>query len=214
MLLDIFTFTLQKKQLIFNAICQHIFISLVAVLIGAMIAVPLGILLNRKKKIAGPVMTTAGIIQTIPSLVFFGLAMPLLGIGVKTGLTVLILYSILPILQNTYVGIHEIDRHYIEAAKGMGMSALQVLLKIELPLALPVIIAGIRISTVYIISWATVAALIGAGGLGDLIFTGLQTYNYHMILSGALPACLLAIIAGFLIGGLQKAVTPKGLRKL
>jgi osmoprotectant transport system permease protein len=210
---DILTFMLQKQQLILNALSQHIMISFLAVLAGTLIAVPLGIFLNRNRQLAKPVITTAGIIQTIPSLVLFGLAMPLLGIGVKTGLAVLILYSVLPILQNTYVGIREIDYHYIEAAKGMGMSSLQILFHVELSLALPVIIAGIRISTVYIISWATVAALIGAGGLGDLIFTGLQTYNYNMILAGALPACVLAVLTGMLIGMLQKAVTPKGLRK-
>lgn len=209
---DIVRFMISKRQLIVDATLQHIFISLVAVLLGALVAIPLGILLTRKKGMAKPIMAVAGIVQTIPSLVLFGLAMPVFGIGIKTGLIVLVLYSILPILQNTYTGIREVEHKYIEAAKGMGMGSIQVLLNIELPIALPVIVAGIRISTVYIISWATIAALIGSGGLGDLIFTGLQTYNYNMILSGALPACLLALVTGALIGAVQKAVTPKGLR--
>jgi osmoprotectant transport system permease protein len=212
-MVDILGFMLHNRQLILNATAQHILISIWAVLVGTLVAIPLGIFLNRKRGLAKPIIAVAGIIQTIPSMVLFGLAMPLFGIGVKTGLIVLILYAILPILQNTYIGIQKIDHHYVEAAKGMGMSNFQVLFNIELPLALPVIIAGIRISTVYIISWATIAALIGAGGLGDLIFTGLQTYNYNMILSGALPACFLAIISGALIGLLQKAVAPKGLRR-
>jgi osmoprotectant transport system permease protein len=212
-MIETIIFMIQKKQLIWEATLQHVFIAGLAVLVGMMIAIPLGIWLTRQKTLAQPVITIAGILQTIPSLVLFGLAMPLFGIGVKTGLIVLILYSILPILQNTYTGIQEVDHQYKEAAKGMGMSPAQVLFNIELPIALPVIIAGIRISTVYIISWATVAALIGSGGLGDLIFTGLQTYNYNMILSGALPACILAVVTGWFIGLLQKAATPQGLRR-
>ncbi len=212
-MLEITTLLLQK-QAILNATAQHVVISVWAVLIGTLIAVPLGIALSRNQSAAKPVMTVVGIIQTIPSLVLFGLAMPLLGIGFRTGLIVLIVYSILPILRNTYTGMREVEYRYIEAAKGMGMSNAQILLDVELPIALPVIIAGVRISTVYIISWATLAALIGAGGLGDLIFTGLQTYNYNMILAGALPACLLALATGWLIGMAQRAATPKGLRHL
>jgi osmoprotectant transport system permease protein len=212
-MLDLTTLLLQK-QAILNATAQHVVISVWAVLIGTLIAVPLGIALSRHQSVAKPVMTVVGIIQTIPSLVLFGLAMPLLGIGFRTGLIVLIVYSILPILRNTYTGMREVEYRYIEAAKGMGMSNAQILLDVELPIALPVIIAGVRISTVYIISWATLAALIGAGGLGDLIFTGLQTYNYNMILAGALPACLLALVTGWLIGMVQRAATPKGLRHL
>lgn len=209
---DIIEFMITRKQLILDATLQHILISMMAVLLGALISIPLGVFLTRKPNIANPVMSVVGVIQTIPSLVLFGLAMPLFGIGFKTGLIVLVLYSVLPILRNTYTGIQEIDHKYIEAARGMGMSSLQALFNVELPIALPVIIAGIRISTVYIISWATIAALIGAGGLGDLIFTGLQTYNYNMILAGAIPACVLAIVSGAVIGFIQKAATPKGLK--
>lgn len=209
---DIAAFMIQKKGLILDATVQHVFISVLAVLIGTLLAVPLGIALSRNKRIAKPVMMIAGIFQTIPSLVLFGLAMPLLGIGIRTGLTVLIIYSILPILRNTYTGVQGVEYRYIEAARGMGMSNFQILFDIELPIALPVIIAGIRIATVYIISWATIAALIGAGGLGDLIFTGLQTYNYNMILAGAVPACVLALATGWFIGLVQKAATPRGLR--
>ncbi len=211
-MVELIEFMVNQKRMILNAMLQHVFISVLSVLIGALIAIPLGIWLTRRERIAKPVMAAVGIIQTIPSLVLFGLAMPLLGIGIQTGLIVMVLYSILPILRNTYTGIQEVEQKYVEASRGMGMSNFQILKNIELPLALPVIIAGIRISTVYIISWATIAALINAGGLGDLIFTGLQTYNYNMILSGAIPACILAILMGAVIGGLQKAVTPKGLR--
>mgnify|MGYP002408723893 CR=1 FL=1 len=187
-----------------NALSQHAYISFVSVLIGSAVAVPAAIFLTRRPRIADPVMAAAGIVQTIPSLVLLGVAMPVFGIGFKTGLIILVIYSILPVLRNTYTGIKEIDGKYIEAAKGMGMNSMQRLFSVEIPVAMPLIITGVRMSTVYIISWATLAALIGAGGLGDLIFTGLQTYNYNMIL---------ALVSSGLIGLLQKAVTPRGLRK-
>lgn len=206
-------FTLENLNELLAALKQHVFISLSAVLIGALIAIPSGIFLTRRPGIANPIMAVIGVSQTIPSLVFFGLAMPLFGIGVKTGLIVLVIYSIFPILRNTYTGIREIDGKYVEAAKGMGMNGTQILFNVELPIATPLIIAGIRISMVYIISWATLAALIGGGGLGDLIFTGLQTYNYNMILLGALPACILALAANMIIGFLQKFIVPRGLNK-
>jgi osmoprotectant transport system permease protein len=129
-MIETIIFMIQKKQLIWEATLQHVFIAGLAVLVGMMIAIPLGIWLTRQKTLAQPVITIAGILQTIPSLVLFGLAMPLFGIGVKTGLIVLILYSILPILQNTYTGIQEVDHQYKEAAKGMGMSPAQVLRRI------------------------------------------------------------------------------------
>jgi osmoprotectant transport system permease protein len=206
-------FAAERQNDLFVALEQHILISIVAVSIGAAIAIPAGIFLTRRPKIANPVMAAVGITQTIPSLVLFGLAMPVFGIGIKTGLIVLVVYSIFPILRNTYTGIREIESRYIEAAMGMGMSNLQILFNVEIPAALPMVITGIRISTVYIISWATLAALIGSGGLGDLIFMGLQTYNYNMILLGALPACILALLSSWLIGLLQKLVVPRGLIK-
>lgn len=206
-------FAADNWDVLMNALSQHAYISFVSVLIGSAVAVPAAIFLTRRPRIADPVMAAAGIVQTIPSLVLLGVAMPVFGIGFKTGLIILVIYSILPVLRNTYTGIKEIDGKYIEAAKGMGMNSMQRLFSVEIPVAMPLIITGVRMSTVYIISWATLAALIGAGGLGDLIFTGLQTYNYNMILLGALPACILALVSSGLIGLLQKAVTPRGLRK-
>ncbi len=203
----------KEQRLLLTATLQHINISLLAVLIGAAVAIPAGIWLTRNKKTAGVVLGITGVAQTIPSLVLFGLALPVFGLGFRPALIVLALYSILPVLRNTYTGISEVDEKYVEAAKGMGMSELQRLFKVELPIALPVIIAGIRISLVYIISWTTVAALIGAGGLGDLIWTGLQTYDRNLIIVGAIPASLLALAAGAIIGMVQKKVTPRGMRE-
>lgn len=212
-MIDFIRFVAENRSDLYSALTQHIFITITAALSGAVLAIPFGIFLTRRPAIANPVMAAVGVSQTIPSLVMFGIAMPILGIGVKTALVVLVIYSIFPILRNTFTGISGVDEKYKEAAKGMGMNGRQVLFNVEIPLAMPLIITGIRISTVYIISWATLAALIGGGGLGDLIFTGLQTYNYNMILLGALPACILAVAANGIIGLLQKAAVPKGLDK-
>lgn len=211
-MIEFFKFAFEQREMIWKATGEHIFISLLSVMLGIAVSVPLGVFLTRRRKIANIVLGVTGIIQTIPSIVLFGLALPVLGLGFLPAFVVLFLYSILPILRNTYTGICEVEGKYIEAAKGMGMNSFQVLYKVELPLALPVIMAGIRLALVYIISWATVAALIGAGGLGDLIWTGLQRYRQNMILAGALPASLLALLAGMLLNLLQKLVIPKGLR--
>ncbi len=167
---------------------------------------------DQAKKLAGPVLPAAGTIQTIPGLVMLGLALLVFGIGFRPAVVVLSLYAVLPILRNTYTGITEVERSYIEAGRGIGMTGGQILRKIELPLALSSIIGGIRISAVYIVSWATLAGLIGAGGLGDLIWTGLSTYNRNFILAGTIPSALLAFAISGLIGLLQRALTPRGLK--
>lgn len=208
-LVEFIAFLEKEKSMILEATLQHLGISFFAVFIGMIIAIPAGVALTRNQKAANGVMGVVGVFQTIPSLVMFGLSMPLFGIGVKAAVIVMILYSLLPILTNTYTGIKDLDPKYIEAARGMGMSVSQVIMKVELPLALPAIVSGVRLSMVYIISWATIGALIGAGGLGDLIFTGLQTYNYNMILAGSIPASLLALLAGGVIGLIEKRVSGR-----
>lgn len=165
---ELAAFVQKNWSTLLRALEVHIRLSFSAVALGICIAVPLGILLTRFPKAARQVLAIVGVFQTIPSMVMFGLAIPLLGIGSKTALVVLVIYSILPILQNTYTGIAEVPRQYTEAAKGMGMNTLQALGRVEIPLALPVIVSGIQLSAVYIISWATVAALVGAGGWGIL----------------------------------------------
>ena len=198
---------------VLSALLVHIQMSLLSIFFAILIAVPVGILLTRHEMAAKIVLAVAGIIQTIPGLVMLGLGLLILNqMGMKTAVVVLVAYAILPILQNTYTGIREVDGLYTEAARGIGMSNVQILLKVEMPIAVPAVIAGIRLSVVYIISWATLAALIGAGGLGDLIWTGLSCYDTNMILAGAIPASLLAILAGLLIDLIQKAVTPRGMR--
>jgi osmoprotectant transport system permease protein len=143
-----------------------------------------------------------------------GLALLLFGTGTLPALVVLTVYSILPILRNTYTGITEVDASLMEAGMGIGMTSTQMLFRIQLPLATPSIVSGVRISTVYIVSWATLAGLIGAGGLGDLIWTGLSTYNTNYILAGAIPSAILAFLFSGLIGLLQWLITPRGLRRV
>lgn len=200
-------------QTVMSALLTHMQMSFLSILIAILIAVPIGILLTRHEKAAKIVLAAAGVIQTIPGLVMLGIGLLLFGLGLLPSVIVLVAYAVLPILQNTYTGIREVDGLYTEAAKGIGMSNAQILLKVEMPIAVPAIVAGIRLSTVYVISWATLAALIGAGGLGDLIWTGLSCYDTNMILAGALPASLLAIAAGLVIDLIQKAVTPRGMRR-
>jgi osmoprotectant transport system permease protein len=198
---------------IFNSLFRHIELVGISILLGILISIPVGILLTRYKRVAGSVLALVGTIQTIPGLVMLGFALVLIGIGMLPAITVLTLYAILPILRNTYTGITEVDKSYTEASRGIGMTNMQTLFKVELPIALPTIITGIRLSTVYIVSWATLAGLIGAGGLGDLIWTGLSTYNTNYILAGAIPSAILAFILNGLIGLLERILTPRGLRR-
>jgi osmoprotectant transport system permease protein len=206
------TFLTRNAADVWSSLLRHVELVGISVFAGILVAVPLGILLSRHRKAAGYALAFAGTIQTIPGLVMLGFALILFGIGKLPAIVVLGLYAILPILRNTYTGIVEVDPGYTEAARGIGMTRLQVLGKVELPLALPAIIGGIRISTVYIVSWATLAGLIGAGGLGDLIWTGLSTYNTLYILAGAVPSALLAFLFSGLIGLAQRGLTPRGLK--
>nr|WP_093495238.1 ABC transporter permease [Psychrobacillus psychrodurans] len=190
---------------------QHIYLSFVALAIGIAIALPLGILVARYRRIAEPVIGITAIFQTIPSLALFGFLVPLIGIGAKTALIALIIYALLPILRNTYTGISNIDESMIEAGRGMGMTKSQLLWQIEFPLALPFIMAGIRTATVLTVGIATLATFVGAGGLGDVIYRGLQSYNNSLVLAGALPVALLAILFDLILKWIEKKATPKGM---
>lgn len=172
---------------------EHFYISFSAILLGTLVAVPLGALLTRIKKGSETIINIVGFFQTIPSLALLSIMVPFLGIGKVPAIAALFLYSLLPILRNTYVGIQSVNATYLDAAKGMGMSKWQRLLQIELPLASSVIISGIKVSAVYVISWTTLAAYIGAGGLGDFIFNGLTLYRMDLIMMGTIPITLLAL---------------------
>lgn len=191
---------------------QHVELTGLAVLLAIVAAIPLGIVATRVSFLEKPILVLANLGQAIPSLVILGLCIPLLGIGFTPSLFALFLRAILPILLNTYVGIKGVDYAMIEAAKGMGMKDHQILLQVELPLVVPVIIAGVRTATVQAVSLATLAAFIGGGGLGDLIQQGIMMVDRSLLLAGAVPTALMALLADYLIGLIQRFVTPKGLK--
>ena len=173
-----------------------------------------GILLSRVPRwLSGIIIPILSIFQTIPGLVFIGVLFIWWGNIYPTVIVALSVYAMFPVLKNTYTGILEVESQYIEAAKGCGMSSLQTLLRVELPLAMPVIIAGLRMATIYTVSWAVLASMIGLGGLGDFVYRGTNSNNNTLILLGAIPAAILAILFGLVIDLLQKKVTPRGLRK-
>jgi osmoprotectant transport system permease protein len=192
---------------------EHIYISLISMLIALVISIPLGIYLTRNKALAEPIIGFTGIFQTIPSIALFGFLLPLVGIGVTPTIIALVLYALLPIVRNVYTGIIEVDQFTIDAGRGMGMTGRQMLWMIELPLALPVIMAGIRTATILTIGVTTIAAFVGAGGLGEIIFRGVSMMRTDLILAGAIPAAVLALSADFLLKKLEDKVTPRGMQK-
>lgn len=206
-------FFFSRKEQVLEALMRHMQITLIAVGLAVVIGVPIGIIITKQKKIANIVLGVANIFQTLPTLALFGLIIPILGIGLTPSIFVLFLYALLPIIKNTYIGIESVDPSAIEAGRGMGMKKIQILTMVEVPLALPVIMGGIRISTVINIGTATIAALIGAGGLGDFIFRGISMNNNNMILTGAVPTALLAITVDFILGKIELALTPRGVKK-
>lgn len=187
---------------------RHLQLAGLAVLLAISLAVPLGVFLTRKEALAGPVLGIAGILQTVPSLALLVFMIPFLGLGAPAAVAALFLYALLPILRNTYTGIREVEPELIEAAVGMGLTDGQVLRRIELPLAVRTIMAGVRTAAVIAVGGATLAAFIGAGGLGDPIVTGLQLADTRLILSGGFPAALLAVGVDFLLGRVENRLSP------
>ncbi|MGE4282870.1 MAG: ABC transporter permease [Clostridia bacterium] len=185
---------------IITAVLQHLQIAAAGVLIAIVFGVMLGIVLTKYKFAAGFVMTITDLIQTIPTLALLSILMTIFGLGNGTVITGLFLYSLLPIIRNTYVGILGVPEGLIEAGMGMGMTKTQLMLKVELPLALPIILSGIRIAFVTALGITTIGVLIGAGGLGQFIWRGIQMQNIEMILSGAIPVSILAIGADVFLG--------------
>ena len=201
---EFFAEMVKSSDLILKALGEHVLISVVAIALGILVAVPAGVLLTYNKRAADIVLGVFGVVNTIPSIVLLGVAMILLGLGFAPAVAVLFLYSLLPIMRATFTGIREVAPKYIKAARGMGMSRMQILRLVQFPLALPAIITGIRLSAIYIISWATLSAFIGAGGLGDLIWMGLQSYNFNLVLCGAIPATALSLLVSALLNKIIK----------
>ena len=196
-----------------KAIAIHTAYVLVSVAIGFVLGLALGILLSRIPKWSGLILPVLSVFQTIPGLVFIGVLYIRWGGVYPTVIAALSVYATFPVLKNTYTGILGVEPRYIEAAKGCGMSAFQTLLKVELPLAMMTIIAGVRMAAIYTVSWAVLAAMIGLKGLGDFVYQGVASNNNTLILLGAIPAAILAIVFGAAIDLLQKKVTPRGWKK-
>ncbi|MBE9033934.1 ABC transporter permease [aff. Roholtiella sp. LEGE 12411] len=188
---------------------EHLFLVGIAISIAIFVGIPLGILITRKTYLRQPILGIANILQTIPSLALFGLLIPVAGIGVVPAIIALTLYSFLPIIRNTYTGIMSVDPAIREAGKGMGMTDTQLLLQVEIPLAMGVILAGVRVATVITIGIATIAAAIGAGGLGVFIFRGISVVNDQLILAGAFPAAVIALLADLVIGWMENKLKIK-----
>jgi osmoprotectant transport system permease protein len=191
---------------------EHLFLVSIAIGIATLIGIPLGILITRQTRLRQPILGIANILQTIPSLALFGLLIPVPvigGIGAVPAIVALTLYSFLPIIRNTYTGITSVDPAIIEAGRGMGMTDRELLLQVEIPLAMGVILAGVRVATVIAIGIATIAAAIGAGGLGVFIFRGIAVVNNDLILAGAVPAAIIALFADLLIGLFEKSLKIK-----
>ena len=205
--MNVFDFLFRNRAEVLALTLEHSALVAAAMLIAVALGIPLGILVTRQQVLRRWVLGTANIFQTVPSLALFGflISVPLLGgIGGRTAIVALVLYALLPIIRNTYVGISGVDPAVVEAARGMGMTDRQLLWQVEIPLALGVILAGIRVATVTSVGVATIAAAIGAGGLGTYIFRGLSMVNNQIILAGAIPAALLALLADFSLGWAER----------
>src|SRR2546421_6420911 len=213
--MNFWQFIVQNHTEVLELTWEHISLVGISMLIAVLIGIPLGILITRWPALNKPVLGGANIIQTIPSLALFGFLLPVPWIGARAGrlaVLALTLYALLPLIRNTYTGIRGVDRAVVEAGRAMGMTDRQLLFQVELPLALGVIIAGVRIATVLSVGVATIAAAIGAGGLGEFIFRGLAMVNNQVILAGAVPAAILALSADVGLGALERRLGTLRLR--
>lgn len=208
--MNIWRFIAQNHTEVLDLTLQHLWLVAASIFFAVLIGIPLGILITRRPALNKPILGGANIIQTIPSLALFGFLLPAPWIGERAdrlAILALTLYALLPLIRNTYAGISGVDRAVVEAGRGMGMTDRQLMFQVELPLALSVIIAGIRVAAVTSVGLATIAAAIGAGGLGEYIFRGLAMVNNQVILAGAIPAALLAILADVSLGWIEKRLT-------
>jgi osmoprotectant transport system permease protein len=209
--MNLWQFFLQNHAEVLQLTGEHLWLVGVSIFLAVLIGIPLGILITRWPALNKPVLGGANIIQTIPSLALFGFLLPAPWIGERAdrlAILALTLYALLPLIRNTYTGIKGVDRSVVEAARGLGMTDGQLLWQVELPLSLGVIIAGVRVAAVISIGLATIAAAIGAGGLGEYIFRGLAMVNNSVILAGAIPAAILALLADVSLGWLEKHLSP------
>jgi osmoprotectant transport system permease protein len=209
--MNVWQFMLQNHTEVLELTAEHLKLVGISTMLAVLVGIPLGVLITRWPSLNKPILGGANIIQTIPSLALFGFLLPAPWIGARAdrlAILALALYALLPLIRNTYAGIQGVDRSIVEAGRGMGMTDRQLLLQVELPLALGVIIAGVRVATVISVGLATIAAAIGAGGLGEYIFRGLAMVNNQVILAGAIPAAAMALLADVSLGWLEKRLSP------
>jgi osmoprotectant transport system permease protein len=210
--MNVLQFISQNHTEVLDLTTEHLWLVGASITLAVLIGIPLGVAITRWPVLSKPVLVGANIIQTVPSLALFGFLLPAPWIGARAdriAILALMLYALLPLIRNTYTGIKGVDPAVVEAGRGMGMTDRQLLWQVELPLALSVIIAGVRVATVLSIGLATIAAAIGAGGLGEFIFRGLAMVNNQVILAGAIPAAALAILADTGFGWLEKRLSPR-----
>jgi len=210
--MNVLHFIQQNWDQVVELTLEHLWLVGLSTLLACLIGIPLGVVIARRKGLSRPVLGGANIIQTIPSLALFGFLLPVPWLGTsadRLAILALTLYALLPIIRNTYTGIRGVDPAVVEAARGMGMTESQILFQVELPLALSVILSGVRTAVVIAVGLATIAAAIGAGGLGEFIFRGLAMVDNRVILAGAIPAALLALLADFGVGRLEKSLRPR-----
>ncbi len=211
-LLQAWEYTLGHRDVFWSSVTTHLELTVLALAIAALLAISTGILLTRYRRAAFAVINGASLGRTVPILAILALLLPILGIGFRPALVALILIAIPPILINTYVGLIGVDQTYVEAARGMGMGTWELLRKVELPLVIPVVFAGLRTSAVNVVASATLATFIGAGGLGDFIQAGIALNDVAQLLVGAIPVAIGALLIDWTFGAFERLLTPKGLR--
>jgi len=210
--MNVFRFMLHNHEQVLELTAEHLWLVGISTLLAIVIGLPLGIVIARNPRLNKPVLASANIIQTIPSLALFGFLLPVPWLGQRAdrlAILALTLYALLPIIRNTYTGIRGVDPAVVEAGRGMGLTDSQLLLQVQLPLAMSVILSGVRVALVISVGLATIAAAIGAGGLGEFIFRGLAMVDDQVILAGAIPAAILALIADFSVGWVEKRLQPR-----
>jgi osmoprotectant transport system permease protein len=209
--MNVFQFVAQNYSQLLESTLTHLGMVVASIVLAVLIGIPLGILITRHPRWNKPVLGTANVMQTIPSLALFGFLLPVPWIGARSyrlAILALTLYALLPLIRNTYAGLKGVDPAIVEAGRGMGMTDGQLLFRVQLPLALGVIIAGVRVATVTSVGLATIAAALGAGGLGEYIFRGLSMVNNQLILAGAIPAAALALLADVTLGWVERRLSP------
>lgn len=210
--MNVFRFILQNHEQVLELTLEHLWLVGISTFFAALIGIPLGIVIAHGSRLDKPVLAGANMIQTIPSLALFGFLLPVPWLGGRAdrlAILALTLYALLPIIRNTYTGLRGVDPAVVEAGRGMGLTASQLLLQVELPLSLSVILSGLRVAVVISVGLATIAAAIGAGGLGEFIFRGLAMVDDKVILAGAIPAAILALMADVGVGWLERRLRPR-----